>query len=700
MHFSLPNCRYQRITLAFLLIGSPLALADSANHLHSPGEIPELTRMLEELSNEAAATDTPVRRTVQAAPVTLGQPALFGQWSDVVDWPVIAVHANLLPNGKVLAWDATPDDFDDDPHTAEIFTTRVTLWDPLTGVHVQTNNDTNSDLFCAGSAQMWDGRVLFAGGDSGRAGANGPLMNTSIYDPETNSWRQVTNMAAPRWYSSVAAMGNGELLTYAGTYFPDPIAEVFQLDETWRTLSSVPLTNGLSEYYQWMQTTPEGDVMTFGPQNRIATIETDGNGRLIEGPLRDGFAERWYGSYAMYDIGKVLVTGGTEKDGGDTSYSSSVVIDTGTRQTIDTSPMIHKRSQHNLTILADGSVLATGGNTDGETLISMDAGVYQPEVWSPASGQWREMNDMQINRQYHSVALLLPDGRVLSAGGGYCGDCRQVGYHEQNAEIFSPPYLFANDDTPAVRPSVSATSEAIDYRNAFTVTSNQAALIAKAHLIKLGAATHSQNQDQRLVPLSFTSSGNTVQLTAPDNRNIAPPGYYMLFLVNDDGVPSVGEMLKLGQPLLTSGKAVSKPLRRNQTDEYVINSARADRNLLVSIETVSANGRLEITGLDTNSQSTAVCSINITAGQPNTCSLENTSNTRWKIQFTALNDTSYDLVASLSTNADTEAISAPEGAVVTVGGSGSSGGGVIGFPLLLLNTLLMLGIRRKSPARH
>lgn len=622
------------------------------------------------------------RSTTQTAPVTLGQPAVFGQWSDVEDWPLIAVHANLLPNGKVLAWDATPDDFDDDPHTTEIFTTRVTLWDPLTNVHTQTNNDTNSDLFCAGSAQMWDGRVLFAGGDSGRSGENAPLMNTSIYDPETNTWRQVTNMAAPRWYSSVAALGSGELLTYAGTYDPDPIAEVFQLDETWRTLSAVPKTEGLSDYYQWMQATPEGNVMTFGPQNRITTIETDGSGRLTEGPLRDGFAERWYGSYAMYDIGKVLVSGGTEEDGGDTSYDSAVVIDTASGQTTDTSPMIHKRSQHNLTILADGSVLATGGNTDGTTLISLDAGVYQPEIWSPDSGQWREMNDMQINRQYHSIALLLPDGRVLSAGGGYCGDCNQVGYHEQNAEIFSPPYLFSDGDTPAVLPSVTSVPATIDYRETFVVGSDQAARINKAHLIKPGATTHSLNQDQRLVPLEFSRTNNTLQLTAPANRNIAPPGYYMLFLVNDDGTPSTGKMIKVGQPLLTSGKMVSKPISANSTDEYVINAENTDRTLQVAVN--NANGILRVTGFDSNDQSIVACSVNTVAGQTSECLLENISNTRWKIQFTASNDASYELAANLSEVPDPEAIPATLGVVSTGGGGGSTGWSILLLPLILV----------------
>ena len=679
-----------RVASVSLLLGSPIAvIADGAGHSHRTPEIP--------VSARTATETTALRsqRTIQAAPVTLGQPAVFGQWSEVMDWPVLAVHASLLPNGKVLAWDATPDDFDEDPHTVENFTTRVTLWDPLTNQHVQTNNDTNSDLFCAGSAHMWDGRILFAGGDSGRFGTNGPLMNTSIYDPDTNSWRQVANMATPRWYSSVAALGNGELLTYAGTYDPDPMAEVFQLDETWRSLLSVPETSGRSVDYQWMQTTPDGNVMTFGPQNTLATIQTSGNGQLIEGPKRDSFAERRYGSYAMYDIGKVLVSGGTEKDGGDTSYDSAVIIDTASNQTTDTSSMIYKRTQHNLTILADGSVLASGGNSDGQRLISLQAGVYRPEIWSPESGQWRQMNDMQINRQYHSIALLLPDGRVLSAGGGYCGDCEEVGYEEQNAEIFSPPYLFSNGDSPAIRPMVSAAPSSADYAQTFSITSNQTIRVSKVHLIKPGSVTHSQNQDQRLIPLSFVKSGNTLQLTTPANRNIAPPGHYMLFVVNDEGVPSQAHMIKLGQPQLTSGQSVNKPLRGNQTDEFVINAGQSDKAVRVAISNTT-NGRLQVTGVASNNRNTASCDIAVTAGDTTECRVENTTETRWKIQFTAANDTTYNLVANLGTQSDPLAEPAPEGFVpppdTTVSGSsggGSVGGGSTGLLSLVLTALLL-----------
>lgn len=673
---------------ATLLLASPLAaLADGAGHHHVTPDVP-LAGSANSTTINAASHG---QRTVQAAPVTLGQPALFGQWSDVMQWPVMAVHANLLPNGKVLAWDATPDDLDDDPHTTDNYTTRVTLWDPQTNQHTATNNDTNSDLFCAGSAHMWDGRVLFAGGDSGRYGTNGPLMNTSIYDPDTNTWRQVTNMAAPRWYSSVAALGNGELLTYAGSYTPDPIAEVFQLDETWRSLLSVPETAGLSVDYQWMQTTPDGDVMTFGPQNTLATIKTSGNGQLIEGPKRDNFAERRYGSYAMYDIGKVLVSGGTEKEGGDTSYQSAVIIDTTTNQTTDTGAMIYRRTQHNLTILADGTVLATGGNSDGTRLISMEAGVYRPEIWSPETGQWREMNDMKINRQYHSIALLLPDGRVLSAGGGYCGDCDEVGYEEQNAEIFSPPYLFSDGDSLAARPSISAAPAVADYATVLTIRSNQAERISKAHLIKPGSVTHSQNQDQRLIPLSFSQSGDTLQLSITANRNIAPPGHYMLFVVNNQGVPSQGHMIKLGQPQLTSGQRVNKPLRRNQTDEFVINADAANKALLVSISDTTANGRMQVTGVASNNRNTAACDTTVVAGSTTECRLENTTNTRWKIRFTAANDSAYSLVADLSTQPDPIAQPAPDGFAPPPGTTISSGGGgSVNLLYLLLTSIAVL----------
>lgn len=630
-------------------------------------------------------------RVVQAGQTTLGQPAVFGQWSDVESWPVIAVHANLLPNGKVLAWDATPDDTDDDPHTTDNYTTRVSLWDPVTNIHIPTNNDTNADLFCAGSAQLWDGRVLFAGGDSGRNGLNAPLPNTNIYDPTTNTWRGVANMVAPRWYASVAALANGEMLTYAGRYTPDPIAEVFQFNETWRTLDiQEPLGNSID--YQWMQATPEGKVMSFGPQNTLSSIDTEGAGSLTLGPKRDDFPERRYGSYAMYDIGKVLVSGGTIKDGGAPSFTSSVVIDTATQQSTDTGSMAFGRTQHNLTILADGSVLATGGNTDGAALVSEVAGVFRPELWSPDTGQWRPMNDMVIDRQYHAIALLLPDGRVLSSGGGYCGTCYEIGYEEKNAEIFSPPYLFSSGDTLAVRPVITSSPETMDYGVNYPVSTDQTNLISKAHLIKLGAVTHSQNQDQRLVPLTFSRSADVLQISAPASRNIAPPGHYMLIVVNNSGVPSVSKIVRIGQPLLSSGTLVTNALRPFESDEYVIESTDSDKALLVTLSGKTTPVNLQITGVAGNNANTAQCSQ---SGLNTECRLSNQQATRWYIRINGDAETPYNLTATLSTTEDPVAEQPePENNTVVVG----TGGGGFG-PVLLMSLAGFAVWRRKDRTR-
>ncbi len=628
------------VCLAGLLVTSH-SFAGSDHHLYSGIDSGQASLVLPHRS-----------RVIKAAENSLGQPALYGQWSDVMSWPVIAVHANLLPNGKVLAWDATPDDLDDDPHTTDNYTTRVSLWDPQTNIHVATNNNTNTDLFCAGSAQLWDGRVLFSGGDSGTAGANGPLSNTNIYDPVTNTWEQAPDMAAPRWYASVVALANGEMLTFAGTYDPDPIAEVFQFDKTWRRLG-IQEPAGLSIDYQWMQSTPQGKVMSFGPQNTLLTIDASGTGQMTQGPLRDGFAERRYGSYAMYDIGKVLVSGGTIKDGGAASYNSSVIIDTATQQSTDTGSMNFGRTQHNLTILADGSVLATGGNTDGAALVSEDTGVFTPEIWSPDTGQWRLMNDMQIDRQYHSIALLLPDGTVLSSGGGYCGTCYEIGYEEQNAEIYSPPYLFSSGDTLADRPVISSAPDTMDYNEQFSVGTNQAAQISRVHLIKLGAVTHSQNQDQRLVPLSYTFAGNTLQVSSPANRDIAPPGYYMLFIVDNNGVPSVSKIIRVGQPLISAGSMVTNSVRSNETDEYVIEATAQDKTLQLDLSGQTAAVNLQVNGVSASGANTASCSKS--GSQSYDCKLANLDATRWYVKVSASGDTPYNLQANLSAIADPDA---------------------------------------------
>jgi len=128
----------------------------------------------------------------------------------------------------------------------------------------------------------------------------------------------------------------------------------------------------------------------------------------------------------------------------------------------------------------------------------------------------------------------LPDGRVLVGGGGGC-----CGAPDQyNAEIFSPPYLFKG-----ARPTIASVSTSIGYGSQFFVGTPDAASIASVALIRLGSDTHEFNRDQRYLPLSFTAVVNGLNVTMPANWNLAPPGDYMLFLVNGNGVPSVASMV-------------------------------------------------------------------------------------------------------------------------------------------------------------
>ena len=492
-------------------------------------------------ANQIAKVDSGADDEVpETAALTVGE---GGRWGPVESWPVLAVHAALMPNGKVLAWDATPDDFDTDPHTRGTSSTRVTFWDPNSNTHQSVNNTTQYDLFCAGSAHLPNGSLLFSGGDSGAGGGNGPDSGSSSFNPFNSAWSREGNLGVRRWYSSMAAMPSGEMLTWGGSFLSatSPFGEVYSAsDGSWRPLSGTRPSYGIGGDYQWVQSSPNGKMVHLGPSSKMAFIDTKNN--LFDGGKTRDAHFRGYGSYAIYTAGKALVSGGAG------STRDSVVVDLNTLSTQSTGSLNIGRRQHNLTILADGSVLATGGNNTGSGLVDMNGAVHEAERWDPDTGQWSLLSRMSKNRQYHSVALLLPDGRVLSAGGGYCGTCTAVGYLEQNAEVFSPPYLFNANGSAAARPSINSAPSAVSYGIPFQMTV-AASQVSKLHLIKLGSTTHSANQDQRVVPLNYQTSGNgTLNLTVegPSNRNIAPPGHYMLIAVDNAGVPSVAKMVKVG----------------------------------------------------------------------------------------------------------------------------------------------------------
>jgi hypothetical protein len=199
--------------------------------------------------------------------------------------------------------------------------------------------------------------------------------------------------------------------------------------------------------------------------------------------------------------------------------------------------MVYPRSFMNLTVLPDGTVLATGGETDrnGGTIANA---VYAAELWSPTTQTWTTMASMHTPREYHSTALLLPDGRVVQSGMG--ADFGNV-TDEKSAEFYSPPYLFKG-----TRPTISQAPAQIHYGTNFTVSTPDAASITSVVLIRNGGVTHFFDQNTRHVPVSFSQSSGALNVTAPVDGRLAPPGYYMLFLVNSNGVPSVAPMVQVG----------------------------------------------------------------------------------------------------------------------------------------------------------
>jgi galactose oxidase-like protein/VCBS repeat protein len=534
------------------------------------GEAPGGRTADQQVANEGASS--------QAAT----DPGQGGQWSAVLKTPVVPVFQAVLPNGKVLMWDSVGDQAVD-TYPNHTFT-RATVWDPKANTSKQVNV-AGYNIFCAGYVQLADGRVLVAGGN--RSAAQDGIVQTHIFDWRTETWTRGSDMAAARWYPSVAALGNGEALIVAGG---PATAEVHQTDGRLRRLT------GFSSFddrvYPFLVPRPDGKVELVGPHNRMDTMRTAGAGALTATRNRDGI-NRTYGSFAIYDIGKVIVAGGgsVTEDGRSTvpTKTAAIVDVNGAGTTVRaTSSMSVGRRQANLTILADGSVLATGGQSSSANgLVDLDNPVFAAERWDPATETWTVLAGASRVRQYHSTATLLPDGRVLTGGGGICGTCTTKGYLEKNIEYFSPPYLFRKDGTgsPASRPVIDSAPAATGYAQTFAVATEQAGSIGKVGLVRLGAPTHSEDQGQRYVPLTFTKSGSGLTVTAPATPNIAPPGYYMLFVTDTAGVPSVAKIVRL--------EATYEPVGTATRNDY-----NGDKNADIAVWRPS-NGTWYVRGIST-----------------------------------------------------------------------------------------------------
>jgi galactose oxidase len=293
----------------------------------------------------------------------------------------------------------------------------------------------------------------------------------------------------------------------------------------------------------WLFAQANGRVFQAGPGVDMHWIDTSGNGAVTSAGRRGDDTSSMNGNAVMYDIGKILKVGGApayeEADANAAAYI--IDINSGTARVKKVAPMNYSRAMLNSVVLPNGQVIISGGQTYVK-IFSDDRSVLMTELWDPKTEAFMNLRALSIPRNYHSFSLLLPDGRVLIGGGGLCNfSCTT---NHLDAQILTPPYLLNADGTAAVRPTITSAPSQASYGSSIQVTTGSA--VSAFALIRLSAVTHSLNNDQRRVPVTFSATGTTnYKVQMPANSGIAPPGFYMLFALNANGVPSVSTTLRL-----------------------------------------------------------------------------------------------------------------------------------------------------------
>lgn len=488
----------------------------------------------------AALRATALCATLACAAAVAAPDTYFrGAFSPVVNWPLIPMHAVLLPDGRVMTYGS-------DGKGNQTAQFSYDVWNPALGTgaasHLTLPNTTGTDTFCSGQVVLpASGAVLLTGGDRTINGVRNYSVNdVNLFDWRTNSLYSAQQpMSFLRWYPTVLTLANGSVLVLGGRIDPNtpaPTPEVYTPGVGWRTLGQVSSDDAYGARnwsYPKAWLAPNGKVFIstiWGGTYYLAADANGGSGALERTPLNLPVGDDYLPS-VMYAPGKVLML---------RKNNAARVIDlNGSAPRMTTVPGVGQDRYHgSATVLADGRVLVSGGSFVSNVAWGV---AYKARIWNPANNGWTDSPNMARMRLYHSVSLLLPDGRVLLGGGGAPGPQTNL-----NAEIYTPPYLYnqTTAGTLATRPVITEAPATAAHGSSIQVRTN--AGISRMTLVRTGSATHTVDFDQRFMPLTFTGSGNTYSVSLPASPNVAPPGYYMLFAFNAQGVPSVARILKLG----------------------------------------------------------------------------------------------------------------------------------------------------------
>jgi len=456
-------------------------------------------------------------------------PGAVGRWTAPFDVHTIGVHASLLHTGQVLLF----------VYPLGGHLSKVALYDPASGQVSDNRPPSRRNLFCSGHSLLPDGRVLVTGGTQwGKPHFFGTTA-VDLFDPLTRRWTSGPPMAFSRWYPTNVTLANGDVLVVSGEADSlEPVQAIERYEAATNSVTTLPASASRAIHdYPRMVLLPTGKVLLAGQEEGTWLLDPATAAWSFVGNLVDG--DRYEGNVVLLPgVRKVLAVGGNRAD--PLEPTSSLGLPTASAEILDTaqpnpawratSPMHFARQHANAVLLPDGTVLEVGGGQTG----LYGAPVRQAELFDPATETWSLMASQHAARCYHSTALLLPDGRVLSAG-------MDSGRFARTAEIYSPPYLFR-----APRPAITAAPGELGYGASFDVATPQAAAIRSVALLRPAAVTHANNFEQRYVGLEFTAGAQTLAVHAPAAGDEAPPGWYMLFVVDNSGVPSVASWVHLG----------------------------------------------------------------------------------------------------------------------------------------------------------
>jgi hypothetical protein len=499
-------------------------------------------------------------------------PPITGAWTDLkFSSEVLAVHAAVLHTGKVMFFAGSGNvkqrqeapDFGSIDHR-KIYTSVV--WDPnvtpspggdenfFHPIAIKGDNGKVFDFFCGGDSFLADGRLLAAGGTLAYPGHVSGRADAVLFNPTTQVWARAGHMAHGRWYPTLVTLGDGRVLAVSGLDQNGNLNATMEVysppANTWQTLHLPAHFPGLPLYAHLFLMADgrilftgglvEGPDVLIGPclldiahdpvaVTPLANLSAAGSRKQSASVLLPPAQDQ-----------KAIIIGGGVGDEGIVDATAAVdLIDLKAAhpQFQPVAPMNLPRTHVNATLLPDRTVLVTGGGLARESRLTP---TLQSEIYDPATNTWTLVASSAVPRLYHSIALLLPDGRVVVAGGNPAqGNHAEWGKDAHNEEmrldVYSPPYLFKGP-----RPVIAAVPEEWHYGQTVDISSPQAGGIRWASLIRNGVTTHSFNNGQRLVDLPIAvQSGGKVRVTLTGEPNIAPPGWYMLFLTDNAGIPSV-----------------------------------------------------------------------------------------------------------------------------------------------------------------